>query len=74
MKPFAKVFDAIQQAIVLAERVETLSRAVEDMARETREMDRRLSRIEGALAARGNIDPEPEPPRRLPPPDQDTSS
>ena len=63
---FAKVFDALQQAIVLADRVETLSGAVESMAREVREMDRRLSRIEGALGTGQGNARSPAPPPRLP--------
>jgi uncharacterized membrane protein YccC len=68
MSVFAKVFEALQQAIVLADRVETLSRAVEGMAREVREMDRRLSRMEGALNMGHGDAQSPAPPPRLPRP------
>ncbi len=69
MSIFARVFDSLQQAIVLADRVEILSRSVEGMARDLRQMDRRLSRIEGALntALGASLSP------RLPPPEDPSS-
>ena len=54
----------MQTAAVIGERVEKLSKAVADMATDLREMDRRLSRLEGAYAVSS-----PAPPKRptLPP-------
>lgn len=69
MSLFAKVFDSLQQAIVLADRVEILSRSVEGMARDLREMDRRLSRVEGALSAASGAGLS----SRLPPPEDPSS-
>ena len=53
MSWFDKVLDAVQTAAVIGERVERLRRAVGDLAFELRELDRRVARLEGALAARG---------------------
>ena len=61
MSWFDKVLDAVQAAAVIGERVEKLGHSVGEMAAEMREMDRRLSRLEGAYAATGQ-------PTTLPPP------
>ncbi|MFQ5776079.1 MAG: hypothetical protein ACE5GS_16280 [Kiloniellaceae bacterium] len=54
MSWFDKVLDAVQTAAVIGERVERLGNAVGDLAKELREMDRRLSRLEGAYAVSGS--------------------
>ena len=51
MSWFDKILDAAQTAAVIGERVERLGRAVGDLALELRELDRRVARLEGALAA-----------------------
>jgi hypothetical protein len=52
MSWFEKVLDAVQTAAVIGERVERLGRSVADMALEIRDLDRRVARLEGAVAAR----------------------
>ncbi|MCW5723410.1 MAG: hypothetical protein KIS81_00465 [Maricaulaceae bacterium] len=52
MSWFDKILNAVQSAAVIGERVEKLGAAVADLAREQRDMDRRLSRLEGAEQAR----------------------
>ena len=47
------IIDALRDAAAMAERVESLSAAVTDLTKEMRSLDRRLSRLEGALAATG---------------------
>jgi hypothetical protein len=51
MSWFDKVLDAVQTAAVIGERVERLGRTVADMALEIRDLDRRIARLEGAVAA-----------------------
>ena len=51
MSWFDRVLDAVQVAAVIGERVERLGNSVGDMAAEMRDLDRRLSRLEGAYAA-----------------------
>jgi hypothetical protein len=51
---FEKILDAVQTAAVIGERVERLGNAVGDVAVEMRDMDRRIARVEGALAVRLN--------------------
>ena len=55
MSWFDKVVDAVQTAAVISERVERLGRSVVDLAVELRDLDRRLSRLEGAVAARATM-------------------
>ena len=52
---FDKIVDAVQTAAVTGERVERLGRSVADLAIELRELDRRVSRLEGAVAARATM-------------------
>ncbi|MEM7222724.1 MAG: hypothetical protein AAF495_07085 [Pseudomonadota bacterium] len=52
MSWFDKILDAVQTAAVIGERVERLGNSVADLSIEVREMDRRLSRLEGAESAR----------------------
>jgi hypothetical protein len=49
---FDKIVDAVQTAALTGERVERLGRSVADLAIEVRDLDRRVARLEGALAAR----------------------
>jgi hypothetical protein len=44
-----RVFDSLKAAIQLSMRVESLSRGLEILAREVRDLDRRLIRVETAL-------------------------
>jgi hypothetical protein len=67
MSWFDKVLDAVQTAAVIGERVERLGRAVGDLAFELRDLDRRVARLEGALAASGPRGTSSEP-GVLPPP------
>jgi hypothetical protein len=53
MSWFDKVLDAVQTAAVIGERVERLGKAVGELAVELRELDRRVARLEGAVAASG---------------------
>jgi hypothetical protein len=62
---FDRVVDAVQTAAVIGDRVERLSKSVEDLAVELRELDRRVSRLEGAVAAGAAV---PFAPASLPPP------
>ena len=57
MNWFDKVVDAVQAAAVMSERVDRLSKAVADLAIEFRELDRRLSRLEGVVAVRTTTPP-----------------
>jgi hypothetical protein len=59
MSWFDKVLDAVQTAAVIGERVERLGKAVSDLAVDLRELDRRVARLEGALAASGPRNPSP---------------
>jgi hypothetical protein len=54
-----RVFDALKAAIQLSARVESLGNRLEVMAREVRELDRRLIRVETALelASTGKFSP-----------------
>lgn len=52
MSWFDKVLDAVQSAAVIGERVERLGVAVGDLAVQLRELDRRVSRLEGAASGR----------------------
>ena len=52
---FDKVVDAVRTAAVAGERVERLGRSVADLAIELRELDRRVSRLEGAVAVRATM-------------------
>ncbi len=65
-----KIWDALAQVIKMNEQVIRLSHQVKDLASETREMDKRLVRLETmlelALAGKGPA-PETGVPRRLPP-------
>ncbi len=65
MSWFDKIVDAVQTAAVIGERVERLGRSVADLAIELRDLDRRVARLEGVIAATGT-----RPPTRgsLPPP------
>jgi hypothetical protein len=62
---FDRIVDAVQTAAVIGERVERLGRSVADLAVELRDLDRRVSRLEGAVAARATI---ASTPTSLPPP------
>jgi hypothetical protein len=62
---FDRIVDAIQTAAMIGERVERLSGSVADLAVELRELDRRVSRLEGAVAARATM---ASAPTSLPPP------
>jgi hypothetical protein len=62
---FDRVVDAVQTAAVIGDRVERLSRSIADLAVEIRDLDRRVSRLEGALAAGVAM---PSAPASLPPP------
>ena len=57
MSWFDKILQAVQTAAVIGERVERLSDSVSGIAVEMREMDRRLSRLEGAVGAGGAAPP-----------------
>ncbi len=59
MSWFDKVLDAVQTAAIIGERVERLGNSVGEMAIEMRNMDRRLSRLEGAYAVTGQAPSEP---------------
>jgi hypothetical protein len=52
---FDKIVDAVRTAAVSGERIERLGRSVADLAIELRELDRRVSRLEGAVAARATM-------------------
>jgi len=47
---FDRVLDAVQTAAVMGERVERLGHSVAGMAAELRRLDRRVARVEGAVA------------------------
>jgi hypothetical protein len=71
---FDKILDAVQTAAVIGERVERLGNAVADISAELRHMDRRLARLEGAVAtsrAPAELPSSPNPPT---PPAPDESS
>ncbi len=51
---FDRVLDAVQSAAVIGDRVERLGDSVSDLATEMRVLDRRVSRLEGALSAGGS--------------------
>jgi hypothetical protein len=69
MSWFDKVLDAVQTAAVIGERVERLGHSVADMALEIRDLDRRIARLEGAVAARdGGSRSSPETKRLAAPP------
>jgi hypothetical protein len=70
MSWFGKVLDAVQTAAVIGERVERLGKAVGDLAVDLRELDRRVARLEGALAASGAPRRSPDS-GSLPPPRRD---
>lgn len=65
-----KIWNALAQVIKMNEQVVRLSVQVKDLASETRDMDKRLVRLETmlelALAGKGPA-PETDVPRRLPP-------
>jgi len=68
MSWFDKVLDAVQTAAVIGQRVERLGKAVGDLAVDLRELDRRVARLEGVLAASGGPrNPSPDT-ASLPPP------
>lgn len=50
MSWFDKVLDAVQTAAVIGERVERLGQSVAAIAVELRDLDRRVARLEGAIA------------------------
>jgi hypothetical protein len=56
-----RIVDAVQTAAVIGERVERLGRSVADLAVELRDLDRRVSRLEGAVAARATTPSLPPP-------------
>lgn len=64
MSWFDRVLDAVQSAAIIGERVEKLGNSVGEMAIEMRNLDRRLSRLEGAYAVTGQP---PGVPTALPP-------
>lgn len=51
MNWFQKLLEAVQTAAVIGERVDRLTSDVAMLAGEQREMDRRLSRLEGAATS-----------------------
>lgn len=65
---FDRVLEAVQTAAVIGERVERLGDSVADMASEMRDLDRRVARLEGAVAAGGGGG-KPGKPKLLPPPE-----
>jgi hypothetical protein len=80
-----KVLDAVQKAAVIGDRVERLGLAVAELAKDLRDLDRRLSRLEGQVAARVAVartppsaelpalpGPQPDAPANLLPPDRTT--
>ena len=68
MSWFDKIVDAVQTAAVIGERVERLGKAVADLAVELRDLDRRVSRLEGVVATQTTMPPAPG---MLAPPRQD---
>jgi hypothetical protein len=48
-----KVLEAIKGAAIIADRVERLGAETADLARELRDLDRRLARLEGIVFERG---------------------
>jgi len=62
---FDKVVDAVQAAAVMGERIDRVGKAVGDLAIELRELDRRVSRLEGVVTAWATT---PPPSASLPPP------
>jgi hypothetical protein len=48
---FDKIVDAVRTAAVIGERVERLSGSVANLAVELRDLDRRVARLEGVVAA-----------------------
>ena len=71
MSWFDKILDAVQTAAIIGERVERLGGAVADMAVDLRDLDRRVARLEGAVAARGVSPPAvSQDPPVLPPADE----
>lgn len=67
MSWFDKIVDAVQTAAVIGDRVERLGKAVADLAVELRELDRRVSRLEGTVVGRATPSSAPG---ALPPPRQ----
>jgi hypothetical protein len=65
MSWFEKVLDAVQTAAVIGERIERLGHTVADMALEIRELDRRVARLEGAVATRDGGSPSSPGTKRL---------
>jgi hypothetical protein len=49
-----KVLDAIKTAAVIDDRVDRLAVEAADLARELREIDRRVARLEGIIIERGS--------------------
>lgn len=46
MPAFDRILESVKQVLLVTEDIKRLSAAVQDLAREVREMDRRLVRIE----------------------------
>ncbi len=67
MSWFDRIVDAVQTVAVIGERVERLSQSVADLAIELRDLDRRVSRLEGMIAAGASRPPASS---SLPPPDR----
>jgi hypothetical protein len=44
---FDRILDAVQTAAIIGERVEKLGQATEEMARDLRQTEQRLARLEG---------------------------
>ncbi len=68
---FDKVLDAVQSAAVLGDRVERLGDSVSDLAAAMRALDRRVSRLDGALSTGGGggKSGSSRKPKLLPPPE-----
>ena len=56
MNWFDKIIDAVDTATAIGERVERLGGSVADLAKDLRDVDRRVARLEGAMSAQGSYD------------------